>query len=53
MCYLIRGFPPTIIDPSDVSRLVDKLLAKGFVERTENTDDRRQKNIVITSFTIR
>jgi DNA-binding MarR family transcriptional regulator len=38
---------------SDVSRLVEKLHLKGLVERTENTDDRRQKNIAITSFTIR
>jgi DNA-binding MarR family transcriptional regulator len=33
---------------SDVSRIVDKLHIKGLVERTENTDDRRQKDIMIT-----
>lgn len=33
---------------SDVSRIVDKLHLKGLVERKENADDRRQKNIAIT-----
>jgi len=33
---------------SDVSRLVDKLYEKGYVERAENPLDRRQKNIEIT-----
>ena len=33
---------------SDVSRLVDKLYEKDYVERAENPLDRRQKNIEIT-----
>jgi DNA-binding MarR family transcriptional regulator len=33
---------------SDVSRIVDKLYDKGFVERKENPIDRRQKDIQIT-----
>jgi len=33
---------------SDVSRLVDKLVAKKLTERKENPEDRRQKNISIT-----
>lgn len=32
---------------SDVSRIVDKLFNKGFVKRTENKKDRRQKDVVI------
>ena len=33
---------------SDVSRIVDKLHAKAYVDRKENPDDRRQKEIEIT-----
>jgi len=33
---------------SDVSRLVDKLYEKGLVNRKENENDRRQKEVVIT-----
>ncbi len=33
---------------SDVSRIVDKLLEKGLVDRKENSIDRRQKDITIT-----
>ncbi len=33
---------------SDVSRLVDKLLEKGFVDRKEKAGDRRQKEVEIT-----
>jgi len=33
---------------SDVSRIVDKLYAKGLVNRKENESDRRQKDIEIT-----
>ncbi|HPD95712.1 MAG: MarR family transcriptional regulator [Bacteroidales bacterium] len=33
---------------SDVSRIVDKLYAKGLVNRTENKTDRRQKSVEIT-----
>jgi len=33
---------------SDVSRIIDRLYEKGYVSRTENPDDRRQKSIVIT-----
>jgi DNA-binding MarR family transcriptional regulator len=33
---------------SDVSRLVDKLFEKGFIDRKENTIDRRQKDVEIT-----
>lgn len=33
---------------SDVSRIIDRLLNKGFVKREENPRDRRQKNIAIT-----
>ncbi len=32
---------------SDVSRLVDRLVSKGFVERAESQADRRQKDVVI------
>ncbi len=32
---------------SDVSRIVDKLLAKGLLERKENPHDRRQKAVSI------
>ncbi|MEI7596099.1 MAG: MarR family transcriptional regulator [Bacteroidota bacterium] len=33
---------------SDVSRIVDKLFEKNFVNRKENCFDRRQKDVVIT-----
>jgi len=33
---------------SDVSRLVDRLVIRGLVQRTESVDDRRQKDVVIT-----
>ena len=33
---------------SDVSRIVDKLHSKAYVDRKENPDDRRQKEIEIT-----
>jgi DNA-binding MarR family transcriptional regulator len=33
---------------SDVSRLIDRLLKKGYIERNENAIDRRQKDILIT-----
>jgi len=33
---------------SDVSRIVDKLYNHGFVDRKENSTDRRQKDILIT-----
>lgn len=33
---------------SDVSRIVDRLFEKGFVNRTENPADRRQKAVEIT-----
>ena len=34
---------------SDVSRIVDRLYAKGLVSRKENPDDRRQKSVEITA----
>ncbi len=34
---------------SNVSRLVDKLLEKGYVQRTQSTDDRRAVDIIITN----
>jgi DNA-binding MarR family transcriptional regulator len=33
---------------SDVSRIIDRLFAKGYIDRNENRGDRRQKDIVIT-----
>jgi DNA-binding MarR family transcriptional regulator len=33
---------------SDVSRIVDRLFYKGYIDRKENPDDRRQKDIVMT-----
>lgn len=33
---------------SDVSRIIDRLYEKGYVDRNENPDDRRQKDLVIT-----
>jgi DNA-binding MarR family transcriptional regulator len=55
---ILRGSYPTpltinsIIDRmldrmSNVSRLVDKLVEKGYVNRTQSTDDRRAVDIVI------
>ena len=34
---------------SNITRIVDKLTAKGLVERTLSTDDRRKMDIVITT----
>ncbi len=34
---------------SDVSRIVDRLLGKGYVNREENSTDRRQKRISISN----
>ena len=33
---------------SDVSRIVDKLFEKGYIDRKESQSDRRQKDVVIT-----
>ena len=33
---------------SDVSRIVDRLFFKGYIDRKENPNDRRQKEIAIT-----
>lgn len=33
---------------SDASRIIDKLLLKGYVERKSCPDDRRSVNIIIT-----
>lgn len=33
---------------SDVSRIVDKLYEKGYIDRKENLTDRRQKDVEIT-----
>ena len=33
---------------SDVSRIVDRLFEKGLLTRKENSEDRRQKSVVIT-----
>ena len=33
---------------SDVSRIIDRLFEKGFLNRTENPADRRQKSVEIT-----
>ena len=33
---------------SDVSRIVDKLYEKGYIDRKENSTDRRQKDVEIT-----
>ncbi|MBW6480488.1 MAG: MarR family transcriptional regulator [Bacteroidales bacterium] len=33
---------------SDVSRIIDRLHGKGYIDRTENSEDRRQKVIAIT-----
>ena len=57
---ILRGFRPEaplsigfikerMLDKdSDVSRIVDRLFEKGFVNRTENPVDRRQKSVEIT-----
>ena len=57
---ILRGFRPEaplsigfikerMLDKdSDVSRIVDRLFEKGFVNRTENPADRRQKSVEIT-----
>lgn len=57
---ILRGFRPEaplsigfikerMLDKdSDVSRIVDRLFEKGFVNRTENPTDRRQKSVEIT-----
>ncbi len=56
---ILRGSAPnpltvnSIIDRmldrmSNVSRLVDKLLEKGYVHRTQSTDDRRAVDIIIS-----
>jgi DNA-binding MarR family transcriptional regulator len=37
------------LTPSTVSHLVDQLVKKGFVDRTEDPDDRRQKRLAITA----
>ncbi|RKX94209.1 MAG: MarR family transcriptional regulator [Spirochaetes bacterium] len=34
---------------SDVSRIIDRLLKKGYIRRKENIKDRRQKDISITA----
>lgn len=33
---------------SDVSRIIDRLVKKEFIQRKENCDDRRQKDVVIS-----
>jgi len=33
---------------SDVSRIIDRLLKKGLISRTENEIDRRQKDVIIS-----
>lgn len=33
---------------SDMSRIIDRLLIKGLIERKENKDDRRQKDVKIS-----
>lgn len=45
----LRLLKERIIDRmSDVSRIVDKLITKGFVERKENKTDRRNVELLIT-----
>lgn len=45
----ISGIKERMLDKnSDVSRLVEKLVLKGFVGRKENTEDRRLKDVSIT-----
>ena len=34
---------------SDVSRILERLVKKGLIERTENSIDRRQKDVIISS----
>lgn len=36
------------LSTSATSHLVDRLVAKGFIDRREDPDDRRQKNVAIT-----
>lgn len=36
------------LSPSAVSSLIDKLVAKGFVARDEDPDDRRQRRLALT-----
>ncbi|MDA1242322.1 MAG: MarR family transcriptional regulator [Bacteroidetes bacterium] len=46
----LRDITSRMIDPnSNTSRLVDKLLTKGLLERTSCPDDRRRIDIVLTS----
>ncbi len=33
---------------SDVSRIIERLVQKELIERTENSDDRRQKDVLIS-----
>lgn len=33
---------------SDVSRIIERLVQKGLIKRTENQSDRRQKDVIIT-----
>ncbi len=45
----LRLIKDRMIDPmSDASRIVDKLITKGFVERKENKTDRRNVELLIT-----
>ncbi len=37
------------LTPSTVSHLVDQLVKKGLIDRSEDPDDRRQKRIAITA----
>lgn len=57
---ILRGFgsKPRSIDflkkrmldkKSDISRIIDKLFVKNLIDRVENQDDRRQKDITITA----
>lgn len=48
-CITVNAISERMIDKmSNVSRLIDKLKDKGLVERTINSDDRRQVDIQIT-----
>lgn len=33
---------------SDVSRIIERLVQKGLIERSENSEDRRQKDVLIS-----
>lgn len=57
---ILRGFgsKPRSIDflkkrmldkNSDISRIIDKLFGKNLIDRVENQDDRRQKDITISA----